>query len=230
MSPTDGNSSLGQHFFGSSFRSLPPPPPQKKKKNPQGLTRTIHPTQTVVCVLTCFLSFFDGCQGLVIAFVSEFVPRLYYTLGEGNDNLEGFVNSTLSCFVVTEFSAKEAPSGTDVDVLWEKFSNNSCGLGEPTCRYVNRRCFRLRLRCAVLGFVIHTQNPLSSSDHFFFFFAESQFGLDIFDKQETWRGKIAHNEAKVKRIFRKKNFIQHTPFPPYHACVAYMLHTCQVPN
>lgn len=67
----------------------------------------------------------------MIAFVSEFVPRLYYTLGEDNDSLEGFVNSTLSCFVVTEFPSGERPSGTDADIL---FSNGSCGFGLPTCR------------------------------------------------------------------------------------------------
>ena len=70
-------------------------------------------------------------QGFVIVFVSEFVPRLYYTLGEGHDSLEGFVNSTLSCFVVTDFPEDERPKGTDADVL---FRNNSCGLGLPTCR------------------------------------------------------------------------------------------------
>jgi len=70
-------------------------------------------------------------QGFVIAFVSEFVPRLYYTLGEGHDSLEGFVNSTLSCFVVTDFPGDERPKGTDADDL---FRNNSCGFGLPTCR------------------------------------------------------------------------------------------------
>lgn len=74
-------------------------------------------------------------NGFVIAFVSEFVPRLYYTLGLGNDSLEGFVNSTLSCFVVNEFPANERPSGTGKDVLWEHFNNNSCGFGQPTCRF-----------------------------------------------------------------------------------------------
>lgn len=67
----------------------------------------------------------------MIAFVSEFVPRLYYTLGEKNDSLEGFVNSTLSCFVVTDFDSEEKPSGTDADVLQEF---GSCGFGLPTCR------------------------------------------------------------------------------------------------
>ena len=70
----------------------------------------------------------------MIAFVSEFVPRLYYTLGEDNDSLEGFVNSTLSCFVVTEFPSDERPSGTDADILYDHFSNGSCGFGLPTCR------------------------------------------------------------------------------------------------
>ena len=79
-----------------------------------------------------YVSFF---QGFVIAFVSEFVPRLYYTLGLGNDSLEGFVNSTLSCFVVTEFPENERPSGTVEDVLWKHFNNNSCGFNQPTCRY-----------------------------------------------------------------------------------------------
>lgn len=74
-------------------------------------------------------------NGFVIAFVSEFVPRLYYTLGLRNDSLEGFVNSTLSCFVVNEFPANERPSGTGKDVLWEHFNNNSCGFGQPTCRF-----------------------------------------------------------------------------------------------
>ena len=71
----------------------------------------------------------------MIAFVSEFVPRLYLTLGKDNDSLEGCVNSsTLSCFVVTEFPNEERPTGTDVDVLWDKFNNNSCGFNQPTCR------------------------------------------------------------------------------------------------
>ena len=70
-------------------------------------------------------------QGFVIAFVSEFVPRLYYTLVEGHDSLEGFVNSTMSCFVVTDFPEDERPNGTDANVL---FRNDSCGLDLPTCR------------------------------------------------------------------------------------------------
>lgn len=70
----------------------------------------------------------------MIAFVSEFVPRLYYTLGEGHDNLEGFVNSTLSCFVVTDFPEDEKPNGTDADVFQDHFKNGSCGFGLPTCR------------------------------------------------------------------------------------------------
>ena len=76
----------------------------------------------------------------MIAFVSEFVPRLYYTLGENHDSLEGFVNSTLSCFVVTDFPEDERPDGTDADVL---FRNNSCGLGLPTCRWNILRRFVL---------------------------------------------------------------------------------------
>ncbi|CAH3105191.1 unnamed protein product [Pocillopora meandrina] len=44
-------------------------------------------------------------NGFVIAFVSEFVPRLYYTLGEHNDSLEGFVNHTLSCFCVIHYNS-----------------------------------------------------------------------------------------------------------------------------
>ena len=70
----------------------------------------------------------------MIAFVSEFVPRLYYTLGKDHDSLEGFVNSTLSCFVVTEYTDEERPSGTEDDVLWINFNNNSCGFNQPTCR------------------------------------------------------------------------------------------------
>lgn len=66
--------------------------------------------------------------------MSEFVPRLYYTLGKNHDSLEGFVNNTLSCFDVREFPDDEKPSGTDADVLLDHFSNNSCGLGLPTCR------------------------------------------------------------------------------------------------
>ncbi|KAJ7377326.1 Anoctamin-4 [Desmophyllum pertusum] len=79
-----------------------------------------------------------GCKcknGFVIAFVSEFVPRLYYTLGEGHDNLEGFVNSTLSYFVVADFPPEEKPSGTDADVLEDSFQISSCGFGLPTCRF-----------------------------------------------------------------------------------------------
>ena len=69
-------------------------------------------------------------QGFVIAFVSEFIPRLCYTLGEGHDSLEGLVKSTLTCFVVTDFPEDERPSGSDDDEL---FRNSSCGLGLPTC-------------------------------------------------------------------------------------------------
>ena len=71
-------------------------------------------------------------QGFVIAFVSEFVLRLCYTLGEGHDSLEGLVNSTLTCFVATDFPEDERPSGSDADEL---FRSSSCGLGLPTWRW-----------------------------------------------------------------------------------------------
>lgn len=72
-------------------------------------------------------------NGFVIAFVSEFVPRLYYTLGENHDSLEGFVNNTLSCFVVSDFPDTERPSG---DAATEfVLQSNSCGFGLPTCRF-----------------------------------------------------------------------------------------------
>ena len=67
-------------------------------------------------------------QGFVIAFVSEFIPRLCYILGEGHGSLEGLVNSTLTCFV------------SDADRL---FRNSSCGLDLPTCGWNILRRFYL---------------------------------------------------------------------------------------
>ena len=79
-------------------------------------------------------------QGFVIAFVSEFIPRLCYTLGEGHDSLEGLVNSTLTCFGVTDFPEDERPCGSDADKL---LRNSSCGLDLPTCGWNILRRFYL---------------------------------------------------------------------------------------
>ena len=100
---------------------------RRKAKCIKGFTIYRMPVALMLHACSCW-------QGFVIAFVSEFVPRLYYTLGRENDSLEGFVNATLSCFVVTEFEAGERPKDTDVDVLWDHFNNNSCGFNQPTCR------------------------------------------------------------------------------------------------
>ena len=68
----------------------------------------------------------------MIAFVSEFVPRLYYTLGEHNDSLEGFVNHILSCFAVDDFPESERPSGAAAVEFPLRI--NSCGFNLSTCR------------------------------------------------------------------------------------------------
>lgn len=66
----------------------------------------------------------------MIGFVSEFVPRIYYELTTSSDrSLNGFLNSTLSCFDVNDFSADTKPDHPF------NFKNGSCGFGKQTCRY-----------------------------------------------------------------------------------------------
>ncbi|XP_031570691.1 anoctamin-4-like [Actinia tenebrosa] len=72
-------------------------------------------------------------NAFVIAFVSEFVPRLYYRYGgDGHDDLTGFLDSSLSCFAISNFTDKERP---DSDLSKGNFNPDSCGLGVPTCRF-----------------------------------------------------------------------------------------------
>ena len=70
----------------------------------------------------------------MLAFVSEFVPRLYYTLGAGHDDLENFLNSSLSCFALDDFPGDEMPSGKHLADFSKLFDNGSCGFGMATCR------------------------------------------------------------------------------------------------
>ncbi|EDO37747.1 predicted protein, partial [Nematostella vectensis] len=70
-------------------------------------------------------------NGFVIAFVSEFVPRLYYTYGLGKKDLTGFVDHSLSCFEVLKYKDEFKPN----EDLWNNFNNNSCGYGKATCRF-----------------------------------------------------------------------------------------------
>lgn len=70
-------------------------------------------------------------QGFIIAFVSEFIPRLYFQWSKGKDgSLEGYLDTSLSCFDTRDYPMSEKPNVTLP-------SNNSCGLGLPSCRYVS---------------------------------------------------------------------------------------------
>lgn len=68
-------------------------------------------------------------NAFIIGFVSEFVPRAFYVVTKGHDNLDGFLNSTLSCFDVRDYSPDIKPRASF------NYPNGSCGFGMPTCRY-----------------------------------------------------------------------------------------------
>jgi len=71
-------------------------------------------------------------NAFVIAFVSEFVQRLYYRYAVRKDGtLTGFISDSLSCFDVRDFPAGASPQ------LSQNFSNQlgNCSGGLPYCRY-----------------------------------------------------------------------------------------------
>lgn len=69
-------------------------------------------------------------QAFVIAFVSEFIPRVYYQIRESPDgSMKGFLNFTLSCFDVADFAGTRAEPNFNFS-----YPTNSCGFGKKTCR------------------------------------------------------------------------------------------------
>ena len=50
------------------------------------------------------------CQAAIIAFTSEFVPKLVYRYGYGNSgSLDGYVDFSLSVFAVQDLEPKSVP-------------------------------------------------------------------------------------------------------------------------
>eukprot|EP00794_Sanderia_malayensis_P012691 gene12691-13993_t len=71
-------------------------------------------------------------NAFVIAFVSEFVQRLYYQFAISSDKtLNGFIDNSLSCFDVRDFTSTNRPS----EDFMTTNKNGSCGFGMPMCRY-----------------------------------------------------------------------------------------------
>ena len=69
----------------------------------------------------------------MIAFVSEFVQRLYYRfVVSPEQTLDGFISNSLSCFDIRDFPASTTPNFN----FYSSFKNNSCGFGKPMCRYL----------------------------------------------------------------------------------------------
>ncbi|XP_065070348.1 anoctamin-4-like isoform X1 [Rhopilema esculentum] len=69
-------------------------------------------------------------NAFVIAFVSEFVQRLYYRFAvQANGTLEGFIADSLSCFDMRDFPLEERP------VMNLTNRMGQCELGNPYCRY-----------------------------------------------------------------------------------------------
>ena len=65
----------------------------------------------------------------MIAFVSEFVQRLYYRFAvQADGTLEGFIADSLSCFDMRDFSLEERP------VMNLTNRMGQCELGNPYCR------------------------------------------------------------------------------------------------
>ena len=80
-----------------------------------------HDTRELIC---------DSFQGFVIAFVSEFIPRLYFQWSKGKDGtLEGYLDTSLSCFDIRDYPEDERPK-KNFSVNWK----NGCGLGLKSCR------------------------------------------------------------------------------------------------
>ena len=78
--------------------------------------------------------FCDSFQGFVIAFVSEFIPRLYFRWSKGKDGtLEGYLDTSLSCFDIRDYSDDERPNIS----FTAHFDKNGCGLGLESCRWVS---------------------------------------------------------------------------------------------
>ncbi|XP_046840344.1 anoctamin-5-like [Xenia sp. Carnegie-2017] len=71
-------------------------------------------------------------NGFVIAFVSEFIPRLYFQWNSSKDgSLRGYLETSLSCFDTRDYPSDEKPKMN----LTDSFQINGCGLGLPSCRY-----------------------------------------------------------------------------------------------
>ena len=72
-------------------------------------------------------------KGFVIAFVSEFVPRLYFKWSKGKDgDLEGYLDTSLSCFDTRNFPNDEKTKTN----FTPNYLSNGCGLQLPSCRWV----------------------------------------------------------------------------------------------
>ena len=70
-------------------------------------------------------------QGFVIAFVSEFIPRLFFKWSKGKDgSLEGYLDTSLSCFDIRNYPEDEMPNSN----FTKNFQRNGCGLGLESCR------------------------------------------------------------------------------------------------
>lgn len=56
-------------------------------------------------------------QGFIIAFTSEFIPKLVYQFNISNDgSLKGYLNHTLALFNVTHLEPGSAPHYTDYNL------------------------------------------------------------------------------------------------------------------
>ncbi|CAB4028652.1 Hypothetical predicted protein, partial [Paramuricea clavata] len=74
-------------------------------------------------------------NGFVIAFVSEFIPRLYFKWSKGKDgSLEGYLDTSLSCYDTRNYPDNEKPN-INLSTNQYGFESNGCGLGLPSCRY-----------------------------------------------------------------------------------------------
>ncbi|XP_028396374.1 anoctamin-4-like [Dendronephthya gigantea] len=68
-------------------------------------------------------------NGFIIAFVSEFIPRLYFQWSKGKDgSLRQYLETSLSCYDTRDYPDSERPNVTLP-------APNTCGLGLPSCRY-----------------------------------------------------------------------------------------------
>jgi hypothetical protein len=76
----------------------------------------------------------NSLQGFVIAFVSEFIPRLYFKWSKGKDgSLEGYLDTSLSCYDTRDYPNNQEPN-INLSSNQYGFESNGCGLGLPSCR------------------------------------------------------------------------------------------------